>query len=219
MSDTQQLEKMADFFAARVHMYDEHMLEDVGGCKEGYVLMSDFVPENATKLLDLGCGTGLELENIFRKLPGLDVTGIDLCEEMLSRLREKYKGRSLNLICGDYFKENFGEGFDCAVSFQTMHHFKKEKKLTLYRKICDALTAEGVYIECDYMVDTQQEEDLWFSENRRIRTAMGIGEDEFYHYDTPCSVANQIGMLKASGFSSVEKVMHIGNTVMLVARK
>ena len=50
MSVTEQLEKMADFFAARVHMYDEHMLEDVGGCKEGYVLMSDFVPENAKKL-------------------------------------------------------------------------------------------------------------------------------------------------------------------------
>lgn len=215
----EKLEKMADFFAARADMYDEHMINDVEGCREGYALMADFVPENAEKLLDLGCGTGLELEKIFEKFPKLEVVGIDLCEEMLLRLKEKYSGKRLIIICGDYFSEEFGEGFDCAVSFQTMHHFKKEKKLELYRKICDALKPCGVYIECDYMVDTQQQEDLWFSENSRIRRELGIGEDEFYHYDTPCTVKNQLELFKKSGFTSAETVMRIENTTMIVARK
>lgn len=215
----EQLEKMADFFAARIDLYDEHMINEVEGCREGYALMADYVPEKAEKLLDLGCGTGLELGGIFERLPGISVTGIDLCEEMLTRLKEKYNGKSLNIICGDYFSLPFGEDFDCAVSFQTMHHFKKEKKLGLYKKIYDALLSGGVYVECDYMVGTQAEEDLWFFENRRLRKEMGIDENEFYHYDTPCSVENQIAMLKNSGFTSVEKVMHIENTVMLVARK
>ena len=215
----EQLEKMADFFAARVDMYDEHMLEEVGGCKEGYALMADYVPNKSRTLLDLGCGTGLQLEGIFKKLPDLKVTGVDLCSEMLLKLEEKYNGKSLNLICGDYFTVPFGGNFDCAISFQTMHHFKKDKKLALYQKIYGSLSSDGVYIECDYMVDTQAEEDLWFSENRRIRAFMGIGEDEFYHYDTPCSVENQVAMLKCAGFVSIEKVMHSGNTVMLVARK
>lgn len=210
---------MADFFAARVEMYDEHMINDVEGCEQGYKLMADFVPENAERLLDLGCGTGLELECVFKKYPKLAVTGIDLCREMLNRLEEKYRDKNPVLICGDYFKEDFGSGFHCALSFQTMHHFKKDKKQTLYKKIADALTSDGVYIECDYMVASQAEEDLWFSENSRILKAMGVGEDEFYHYDTPCSVENQINLLKTADFTAVEKVMHIGNTVMLVARK
>ena len=213
------LEKMADFFAARIEMYDEHMINDVEGCKEGYVKMAEYVPGFAKKILDLGCGTGLELEEIFRKNPNAEVTGIDLCKEMLDRLYEKYKDKSIELICGDYFIESFGNGFDCAVSFQTMHHFSHEKKLTLYRKIFDALTDEGIYIECDYMVEAQAEEDHWFSENERLRKEQGIGENEFYHYDTPCTVENQIQMLKNSGFSHVEKVMRIENTTMLVARK
>ena len=213
------LEKMADFFATRVEMYDEHMINDVEGCKEGYVKMAEYVPEGARKILDLGCGTGLELEGIFRKLPDAEITGIDLCKEMLDRLYEKYKDKSIKLICGDYFIESFGKGFDCAVSFQTMHHFSHEKKLTLYGKIFDALTDEGIYIECDYMVEAQSEEEHWFSENERLRKEQGIGEDEFYHYDTPCTIENQIQMLKNSGFSHVEKVMRIENTTMLVARK
>ncbi len=215
----EQLEKMADFFSARVDMYDEHMINDVEGCKEGYALMADFVPEKTERLLDLGCGTGLELESVFVKFPDLQVTGIDLCEDMLSRLSEKYIGKNLTLICGDYFTESFGQDFDCAVSFQSMHHFSKEKKQKLYSKIYDALSCGGVYIECDYMVETQAEEDKWFSENRRIRRELGITEDEFYHYDTPCSVENQLKLLKNAGFVSAETVMRIENTTMIIARK
>ena len=181
--------------------------------------MAEYVPEGCRKLLDLGCGAGLELEAIFGKIPDVAVTGIDLCEAMLCKLKEKNEGRSINLICGDYFTADFGGEFDCAVSFQTMHHFSKEKKTELYRKIYDALTDEGVYIECDYMVVTDAEEEHWFSENERLRRKQGIGENEFFHYDTPCTVDTQIKMLKNAGFSFVEKVMRIENTTMLVARK
>lgn len=215
----QKLEKMADFFAARVSMYDEHMLNDVQGCKEGYLKMAEYVPDNSRKLLDLGCGTGLELEAIFRKLPDLSVTGIDICKEMLKVLEEKYKGKNIKLIAGDYFTADFGRGFDCAVSFQSMHHFSKEKKAELYSKIYKALNDEGIYIECDYMVLTQQEENLWLAENTRIRKEQGIAEEEFYHYDIPCTVENQIRLLKGAGFMSVKQVMRIENTTMLIARK
>lgn len=215
----EQLERMADFFAKRVDMYDEHMLCDVAGCREGYRKIAEYVPDGCRKLLDLGCGTGLELEHIFRQYPAVSVTGIDLSEAMLAAFREKYADKNVSLICGDYFTAELGKDFDCALSFQTMHHFSKEKKAELYRKISDALTDEGVYIECDYMVLTQDEEDHWFSESIRIRKEQGIGENELFHYDTPCTVKNQIKMLKEAGFKAVEQVMRIENTTMLVARK
>ena len=215
----EKLENMADFFAARVDMYDEHMINDVEGCKEGYSKMAEYVPGNCRKLLDLGCGTGLELEEIFRKQSSVSVTGIDLCEAMLGKFRGKYADKSINLICGDYFSVDFDKEYDCAVSFQTMHHFPKEKKAELYRKIFDALTDEGIYIECDYMVETEDEENHWFSENERIRKEQGIGENELFHYDTPCTIENQMKLLKGAGFSVVAQVMRIENTTMLVARK
>lgn len=215
----EKLEKMADFFAVRINMYDEHMLNDVEGCKECYEKMAEYVPEGSKRLLDLGCGTGLELEGIFRRLPFISVTGVDLCEAMLCRLKEKYADKSISIICGDYFTADFGRGYDCALSFQTMHHFSKEKKAELYKKIFDCLTDEGIYIECDYMVETQAEENHWFSENRRIRQEQGIAEDEYYHYDTPCTTENQRLLLKGAGFASVEQAMRIENTTMLVARK
>ena len=214
------LEAMSDFFTARTEMYDEHMLTEVEGCKEGYKKMASLLPEDCETLLDLGCGTGLELDEIFRLYPDIKVVGIDLTQSMLDKLRQKHPAKEMRLICGDYFQELFGVTvFDCAVSFQTMHHFPKDKKLSLYKKLRESLKDGGEYIECDYMVLTQAEEDHWFSENERLRIEQGIVDDEFYHYDTPCTVDNQAELLKKAGFSSVEQVFRVENTTMLVAKK
>jgi cyclopropane fatty-acyl-phospholipid synthase-like methyltransferase len=214
-----QLETMSNFFAARVAGYDEHMINDVEGCREGYPMMASLVPATTLRLLDLGCGTGLELDEIFKLYPDIAVTGVDMTAEMLDELRAKHPDKNMNLLCEDYFTADLGVGYDCAVSFETMHHFKPEKKVGLYRKIYDALTVDGCYIECDYMAQLQEQEDYFFAELARMRAEQGIPEDVFVHYDTPCTVDNQIAMLKNAGFTTVEKVFHLGNTVMLIARK
>ena len=214
------LEKMDSFFEIRVEEYDEHMLCEVEGCKEGYIKMAQLIPDGTQSLLDLGCGTGLELDEIFKIHPLIHVTGIDLTEAMLCKLKQKHPDKNLKLICDDYFKEDFGkESFDCAISFQSLHHFTQEKKIGLYEKIHSALKEKGVYIECDYMVLTQQEEDLYFSENERKRKEQGISDDIFCHYDTPCTIENQIKLLKKAGFKTVKQVFRIENTTMLIAEK
>ncbi len=214
------LEPMSDFFAARVDTYDEHMLNNVEGCKEGYIKMSELIPQGSETLLDLGCGTGLELDEIFKRFPSLSVTGIDLCADMLAKLCEKHPDKDITLHCADYFDQPFGEKrFDCAVSFESLHHFTQGKKLGLYKKLFRALKNGGAYIECDYMVETQEEEDFFFAENSRLRAEQKIQEDAFYHYDTPCTVKNQISLLMEAGFTKVEKIFRIGGTVMLTATK
>lgn len=214
------LEKMADFFAARVDGYDQHMLETVEGCAQGYPLMASLVPAHTKRLLDLGCGTGLELDYLFPLMPDVAVTGVDLTQAMLDALRKKHPDKNLTLICGDYFLADLGKGcFDCAISFETMHHFPRDRKTALYRRIFEALAPDGCYIECDYMVDTQEEEDHWFAENDRLRRESGVKDDTYCHYDTPHTIANVTAMLHEAGFSRVEQVFRLGGTAMLVARK
>ena len=213
-----ELEKMSDFFAARVDGYDEHMKANVEGCREGYEVMATIVPKDARRVLDLGCGTGLELDEIFKLLPDISVTGIDLTEPMLQKLREKHPHKDMELTCGDYFEVDFGENrYDCCISFQTMHHFPKEKKIELYKKIRSCLKSGGLYIECDYMVESQSDEDFFFAESAKLRREQNIPDDVFCHYDTPCTIENQIQMFKSAGFDKVEQVFRIGNTTILVS--
>ncbi len=213
------LEEMSAFFTARLKGYDEHMLRDVEGCRECYGEMARLVPEGTKSLLDLGCGTGLELDFIFPRFPDLAVTGVDLTQAMLDELRRKHPDKTLTLIRGSYFDVPLGENaFDAAVSFQTMHHFTAEKKRGLYERVRKALRPGGVYIECDYMIEDDAEEALYFEELDRMRREQGLPPEEFVHYDTPLTIAHQTAVLREAGFASVEQKLRVENTTILVAK-
>ena len=215
-----ELEEMTVFFTSRLDLYDEHMLREVPGCRAGYARMAALLPEGTARLLDLGCGTCLELEPIFARFPKLKVTGVDLTAAMLDRLRAKFPDRDLTLIRGSYMGMDFGrERYDAAVSFETLHHLEPEEKGALYRRVWEALTPEGVYVECDYIAATAEEEAALRLEHRRLRMEAGVGGDTLYHFDIPCTLEHQRALLEAAGFVQVTAEPLEGDTVLLTARK
>jgi len=83
MTDTP--EEMKSFFDLRVESYDEHMSSNVEDFNEFYSMIA--APFEKTdrliEVLDVGAGTGIELEFIFAKAPNAKITAVDLSEEML----------------------------------------------------------------------------------------------------------------------------------------
>lgn len=213
------IERMDEFFTARIDFYDAHMLTNIEGINEAYARVAALLPENASSLLDLGCGTGLELTAIFDRFYGVQVTGIDITRAMLDRLIRKFPGKSLHLICGDYFTVDLGQRrFDAALSFQSLHHFTHNEKRSLYRRILRALRPGGMYIEADYIVKTQAEEDAGFA-----RCTALLGEDcknmKAYHIDVPCTVQTQVALLIEAGFDEVVQDRVWENMAIIVAKK
>ena len=197
------LEAMDAFFNRRLGDYEEHMAV----WSAHYQWMADLLPAGIETLLDIGCGTGLELDTIFTRLPDLQVTGIDMAEEMLSKLREKHGGRNLTLLRDDYFLHPFGESvYDGVISFETLHHFPAGTKTRLFAKICRALKPGGFYLECDYIASTQAIEDLVFAEAARRRERDNIPPEQFVHFDTPLTLEHEMNAMRDAGFSSVELV-------------
>ena len=194
------LEKMADFFNDRADMYEEHMR----GWAEHYRAIAGLVPSSAVRLLDIGCGSGLELDRIFETLPDIRVTAIDLSEKMLLMLRKKHPDKDIELICGDDFSLCPESGdFDAAVAVETLHHFTFEKKSELFQKIYRSLAPGGVFLECDYIATSKQIEELAFSELERRRRRDGIPDGIFVHFDTPLTLEHELEAIKAAGFSDV----------------
>ncbi|MCI9213861.1 MAG: class I SAM-dependent methyltransferase, partial [Oscillospiraceae bacterium] len=117
-------EEMSAFFTKRLARYEDVHLGNWG---ELYAHIADFLDGGLEKLLDIGCGTGLELEAVYRRFPEAAVTGIDLSGDMLAKAREKFAGRDFRGIEADYFVHPFPAGaFDAALSFETLHHFPFE---------------------------------------------------------------------------------------------
>lgn len=215
------LEKMSDFFENRLDGYDQHMMTDIESSDQFYPFTAKCLPvkENC-QILDLGCGTGLELEDYYLLNPSANVTGIDLSQGMLSALKKKFANRKITLIAGSYFHVSFGEcAFDAAVSVESLHHFTKEEKIPLYTRLYHALKENGYFILTDYFSLSDQEENLYRRNLLALKAEQGITDDEFYHYDTPLTVKHETEALFEAGFSSVEVLNHWGATYTLRAMK
>ena len=219
------LEEMGAFFNKRSEYYNEKHLEHVGGIETKHMIAS-LLPDNTKSIIDLGIGTGLELEAIFKRFPDIEVTGFDIAENMLEVLKKTYPGKSITLHCENYLSYDLGvEIYDVALSVLTLHHYSHETKTNLYRKIYKCIKQNGIYIERDYMLTepdrdkAQEMEDFYFSEYNRLKDEQGINDDKEYHYDTPCTVSNQVKMLLAAGFSNVKEVLRQENAAVLIAEK
>ena len=215
------LEKMCDFFEARLDGYDEHMMTNIESAAEFYPFTAGMLPtaENC-HILDLGCGTGLELAYYLAENPSAGITGIDLSRGMLNALRKKFRRENMELICGSYFDVPFGEScFDAAVSVESLHHFTKEAKIPLYAKLCRSLKPGGYFILTDYFSLTEREEQTSFAELARLKAEQDISDEELYHFDTPLTVQHETEALREAGFSSVEVLKNWGPTFTIKAKR
>lgn len=151
------------------------------------------------QLLDLGCCTRLEYEVFMRVNPETEVTGIREEESLKQILKEKAGKRveHLRLIYGDYFNVDLGtKHYDVAMSVMELNKFNRKNKLALYKKVYYALCDQGIYIEKNYVNESQE-----------IVGSMGNMFSE------------QISLLLESGFQRVEKAWHEDNMVILKAMK
>lgn len=214
------LEKMNDFFDTRADTYDHHMLVDLALDEFYEEIASCVQTDNSVfKLLDVGCGTGIELERLFNKHPNMSVTGIDLSPEMLNQLQAKYPDKNIKLICGSYFDVPFGNEFEVILSTYSLHHWNEAEKLKIYKKCFDALIDNGIFINGDYTCKTAEQEQNYQSELVRLRQEEKLADGEFYHYDIPLTAETEKKLLYAAEFTTVELVKIWGNTSILIARK
>ena len=222
---TEMLEEMSAFFNSRSEIYNALHLEHIGGMESKQIIAS-FLPSHTKTMIDFGIGTGLELEEIFKRFPDVEVTGLDIAENMLQLLKESYQDKNIKLHCESYLNYDFGNcRYDAALSVMTLHHYTHKTKTNLYRRIYNCVKQNGVYLECDYMLseheheNAQEMEDFYFSEYERLKYEQRINDEREYHYDTPCTVSNQIKMLLEAGFTNVREVWRKGNAVVLTAYK
>lgn len=203
-------ERMGDFFDARADGYEKHMQQFVQDFEEYYKAIADPISptQDKIRILDLGCGTGLELKPIFGKAPNAEITCIDLSANMLNILRANHIAylQKLHIVQDSYLTYPFGNGrYDYVVSVMTMHHFAHETKRSLYEKIRRSLKPEGMYIEGDCIASAEQERDL-LKALEHTKQQYGLPENILYHIDIPLAMETQQRLLEEAGFRTFQTV-------------
>ena len=209
------LEEMSDFFTKRLDGYEEHM----STWEKSYQMISEVLPSDCRNILDLGCGTGLELDKIWEKNPDMEVTGVDLCQSMLDKLLKKHSDKRLTVVCQDYFKYYFGcAKWDAVISFESLHHFLPERKKELYRNAYNSLKRGGVFLLGDYIACCDEEEELLYNTYLKRRNQFAIPDDRFVHFDIPLTLEHERELLQNAGFA-IEKVLDNPDGATIIAAR
>ena len=185
-------QKVRKFFNGKIDSYDDVHSEYM----KTKVLLADNLDKSAKKILDLGGGTGLELIHLFELFPEAEVTVIDITENMLEKLKTRNFAGKVKTICGDFFEVPFGEDFDAVITTSAFHHFKKNEKIQLLKKILECLKDGGQFINCDLIALTPEEEAAQLVE-------LENNTDDSKHIDTPLTIENEIDALEKSGFKQI----------------
>lgn len=184
--------EMRDFFASRCDDYDS-VHEEYMPTK---TLLTDALPANVCRILDIGAGTGLELFALFTRFPHAEVTAVDICQEMLDRLALRPFADRVKCVCGDFFTADLGAGYDAVISTSALHHFAPEEKGLLYRRILSTLRPGGIFLNSDYIAINDQDEANRFAFYRN-------NDGSIPHIDTPLTPEHEQALLIDAGFVGV----------------
>jgi cyclopropane fatty-acyl-phospholipid synthase-like methyltransferase len=166
---------------------------------DGYIeLMRDEVPEYerlqdrtaaatamaATRVLELGTGTGETARRVLAANPGAVLVGVDASRQMLARARAVLPAERVELLLGRLEDRLPAGPFDAVVSALTVHHLDALGKAELFGRVRSALRPRGRFVLGDVIVPEDPTD-----------VVTPIDGD----YDTPSSVAEHLQWLEAAG--------------------
>ncbi|MEM7555906.1 MAG: class I SAM-dependent methyltransferase [Cyanobacteria bacterium P01_A01_bin.84] len=136
--------------------YDE-MLDTITNC----------LPQDCQRILELGCGTGELSLKILRKFPNVEVIALDYSPRMIQFATSKvteagYQQRwtGIEADFGDWANNSEVIGtnvdtrkinikFDACVSSLAIHHLSNGMKLKLAKQVCQSLNSHGCFWNAD----------------------------------------------------------------------
>ena len=209
--------------------YDRQRSIVIPNLDQLYTIIANLANINVSrpKILDLGAGTGLLTEKIFKKYFRGHFTLIDISEEMLNIAKKRFKeNRNFKYILGDYLKIDFEESFDIIVSSLSIHHLEDKDKKILYAKVYEILNNDGIFLNADQVLAPSSENENIYQRNWLEKIEVGtlkqnekkIIIDRMKH-DKPATLENNIKWLKKCGFTNVDVFYKYYNFCVLYGKK
>lgn len=168
--------------------------------EHGEAMVKALLPDNVSRILDLGTGDGRLLAVVKDDHPNAEAVGLDFSAVMLDTVRERFAGddtvtiveHNLNMPLPDLGP------FDAIISSFVIHHLPDERKRALYGEIFDALTPGGVFCNLEHV------EPVSDRAHQRWMDAMGrtLADEDPSNLLTP--VETQLAWLREIGYIDVD---------------
>lgn len=146
----------------------------------------------ATRIIDLGTGTGETLRRLARVQPDAELIGLDAAEDMLAVARASLPANARLHVAR--LPHELPDGpFDVVVSVLAIHHLDEQEKQSLFRAIIERLAPGGRFVMGD-LIEPDDPNDIVTTRNEG--------------FDKPSRADEQLAWLRAAGFDVELRWLH-----------
>lgn len=181
-----------------------------------------FISQNTqAKVLDLGCGDGLFIQELLKSFSPAKVMLVDGSNEMLDAAKERLSEATNLLFSQASFQDllsndPINETFDFIYSSLAIHHLPFEEKKNLYAYIYNHLSTGGCFVHYDVVVPPTEKLEKcylsiwrqWIKEHPAIKkrkALIGIPEEYKDNKDNmPDTLDSQLSAMEEIGFKDVD---------------
>jgi tRNA (cmo5U34)-methyltransferase len=173
---------------------------------------TDLIPAGATKILDLGAGTGILTTFVRSWYPAAHIHLVDFSAPMIDIARKRLAAdTNVSFEVADYTTAPLGENYDAIVSALSIHHLEHPAKKSLFAKIFAALRPGGVFVNAEQVAGPTPALDavyksLWLQQVREAgATPQQIADSLYRQQDDRCaSVEDQLHWMRETGFTDAD---------------
>ena len=188
------------------------------------------VKSTEAKILDLGCGDGLFIQEFLKSFSPLSVTLVDGSSEMLESAKKRLNNKAnINFINSTFQellkKKSLKGNFNFIFSSLAIHHLSFEEKRQLYKYVYKLLPKGGLFLNYDVVIHPSKKIEKyylllwkqWIEEHPSDRSKMLLGIPEQYKKNRdnkPDTLKLQLETLEKIGFKDVNSYFKYGLFVL-----
>jgi tRNA threonylcarbamoyl adenosine modification protein (Sua5/YciO/YrdC/YwlC family) len=167
--------------------YAEEIIDDIPAYDEFQEAVARATGAGASRVLELGTGTGETARRLLVRHPDAMLLGIDESASMLAAAREALPGDRVSLQVRA-IEQPLPEGpFDVVASALCVHHLEGESKRDLFGRVREVLAPGGRFVLGDVIVPVDPADAV---------TSLTEG------FDHPSPLADQLAWLASTGFEA-----------------